>query len=233
MSLFSDAIKDWVDEENLIGSSPHPTKWSTGNALLETAIAITMEVELNGSNSNVSLLRRLVGGMGSCLVTERSFNKNPMRLDQITHDDLLAAAATQRIVSTSFATHIVKYGQRNGWDLSNNGQKYWDAQAKPWEVAFYELVAGQKTSFFNKTALIIEITISFIVAAFKKGNPSGERLTWLRLIALKGCSQIIDVIMPFWHIAMNKKYGTVGNMMRAYYNNDSHPFVIFGNNLKF
>lgn len=233
MSKFSEEMNPWIDQDGLIGSSAHPPKWSTGNGLLETSIAIAMEIELNRSRSDISFLRRLVNGIEACRISETSFNKNPGRFDQITHDDLLAVASTQRLASTSFATHIVKYGQRNGWDLSNNGEKYWDAQAKPWDVAFYELSASKSTSMYNKGCLFTYILSSATAGALTKGNPGSHRLLWIQLLSIEGASPWLDLAIHIWRASMNNKYKTVGNMMKAYYSEPDHPFDIFGQQLKF
>ena len=80
---------------------------------------------------------------------------------------------------------------------------------------------------------MIEILISAVMGLFKKGSPSGHRLTWLKLLALHQMTPGLATVSVIWRMSMQRMYKNVGAMMRAYYNNDTHPFVVFGEKLKF
>lgn len=233
MSSFSDEMSRWIDQDNLIGSYPSPGKWTTGNAILETALAIAIEIEISGVKSDLSFLRRLISGIDACKVPGSTFNKNPGRVAQISHDDLIGAASTQRIASTSFASYITKYGEENGWDLSNDGSLYWDAQAKPWEIAFYQLCSGKRCSLYNLFLFMIEILASFVGVILSRASYSGLRLMWLKLKAIRGISPVLDLAGSLWCVAMARRFNNLGEVMRLYYEKDGHPYVQYGRAITF
>lgn len=233
MSEFSKTMMDWIDEDELIGSSIHPGKWSTGNPQLETVICIAYEITLEGRGADIDFLRLLIGGLSG---TERDpgiFDKNPGRKDEITHDDVKALACTQHIASTMFATELVNRGEVNGWFLGNTDYAYWDMIAKPWDVAFYKFAASRTPALYQALSLIFLILMEALMAALKRSNPSNHRLTWLCLLAIKECHPVLRLSAKLWSKAMAKLYGNVGNMMEQYYKNPNHPYAVFGQKILF
>lgn len=232
MSGFSDAVSSWIDPDGLIGSQPNPPKWTTGNPLLETGIAVAMEVALFGRNADVEFIKKLMDAIGRCQTPEGSFNKNPGRTDQITHDDLKAVATASRISGAPYAKTLASLGKKTGWNLSNTGSSYFEGYAKPWDQAIYLMCAGDVASW----ELMLMLYGSIAVSGFSSGA-SGHRLTWLTSLALDKINPMLDRDFSLWRKCMRSRYGSVGMMMFEYYGGNSnalsHPYVKYGKLLPF
>lgn len=233
MSAFSEDMKPRIDSDDLVGDgSLNPKIRSTGNAILESATAILYEITLGGVTPDREFILRLLGGVMKCRLESGSFNKNPGRPDQITHDDLKAAAAISRLVATVsswvLAQGVVDLGKKTGWNLSNTGSVYPDALARPWDVAFYKLCDLEEPAYYETATLVGSI----IVDAFIK-NPSNNRLMWLSLRAVQGININVDLAGAPWKRSMRGKYQNVGNMMGEYYKNPQHPYAVWGQSLPF
>lgn len=236
MGQFSESISQWRDSDGLIGSSPNPQKWSSGNQLLETSIACVYEVLLNGRSADIDFLRSSQSAIAACQDSDGSFDKNPGRPDQITHDDLKAIAAMSRICSMPFARAICDFGDAHNWMLSNTGVPYWEAYAKPWDKAQYMLCASRKPAWYEMALS----DLSIVDDAFF-GDVSSNRITWLLATALVGVDPYLDLCFSIWRRQMRKRYPSIGHMMYAYYGADPknqaqallHPYVIYGRALTF
>lgn len=234
MSEFSEAIKPWIDQDGLIGSCQNPTKWSSGNALLETAIACVMEKKLSSQNIDLEFILSFQKAIGRCQNLDGSFDKNPGRSDQITHDDLKGVAAVSRICGMPFAKDIVDFGMANKWfvfwNLTNTGRPYPEALARPWDKAFYKLCASVPLSLFEPSLL----SASVIIDA-KYGDPSSHRLTWLMSESIDLWGGVVKSSFDMWRSSMRKKYGTLGGINLEYYGASkiNHPFITFGDQINF
>jgi hypothetical protein len=236
-SPFVEAITPYLDQDGLVGSCPNPTKWSSGNPLLETSIACAFEVLLNGKDADSVFLKARQDAILACKDPKGLFDKNPGRYDQITHDDLKPIASLSRLCGMPFAEMIVEFGKKNNWVLSNTGFPYWDAYAKPWDQAFYLIANKETPSWFSSPFLY-----SSIIFDGFKGDTSSNRLTWLAEISSKGVSPFLDFSFQIWARSMRKRYVTVGGMMFEYYGGKDpsradfarlHPYVRFGRLIAF
>jgi hypothetical protein len=234
VATFVEAISAYIDPDGLIGNRPNPLKWSTGNAIEETAMACAIEVALNGkSGVDKQFLRDRVDAISRCRTGDGGFlSKNPGRPDEITHDDLIPAAALSRICGVGFAKLINDFGDSNEWILSNTGRIYWDARTKPWQRAFYRLADTRKPTWDEG----IELGIAYIVDAFS-GHPSSNRLSWIQAQAISGMGTWLDSCIAVWSARMRVRYGTVGDMMFEYYQKTdearAHPYSRYGKLISF
>lgn len=230
MSAFIDACKPYLDQDGMIGSCPNPTKWTTGNPHLESAIACAIELQLNGLNYDKPFVNGIVSSIEKCKNPDGSFDKNPGRTDQITHDDLKADAALTRLCDAPMGKDIYDFGNAHNWVLSNTGFPYWDASVKPWDKAFYTLCVLTSPAWYETICLCLSI----IFDSFW-GDPSSNRLSWLMLLALEGLNPFVDLSFVIWRKMMRKKYTTVGGLMFSYYGASgiNHPYVVYGRVLSF
>lgn len=224
----SRAFSLYLDSDGLIGSGPNPSKWSTGNALMETSIACLLETLINGRASDLDFLIARKDAILSCQSDNGLFNKNPGRRDQITHDDLISIASTQRVCGFPFADMIASFGQNHEWALSNTNQWYWDACAKPWDKAFYLMAKGLSPAWYESLAMAVSVLVNGWC-----GDVSNNRLAWIMSESIKGISADTDLVFFIWKKLMKKKYGDLGVLMLQYYGKPEHPFVIFGSKVLF
>jgi hypothetical protein len=233
---FSEDISAWIDEENLVGNQKNPPRHSSGNGILETAMTIAYEVELGENSQNTSLIQKLVSGISACKSSNGSFDKNLGRPDQITRDDLLAAASTQKIAGTSFADYLVGLGGKTGWDLKNTATSYPSGFAKPWDVAAYKLMSStpDTITYFEILALVLSISWATLQCAFGKSDPSGDRLRWLMHLSICSINMLVDFAAILWSYAATARYGSVGGLQKIYYTETpDHPFITHGATLSF
>ncbi len=216
---FAEEIITYIDQDNLIGARPNPEKWSTGNALIETGTALMILKKRN--EYNLELLQRLSNGIKAC-ETGGTYNKNPGRTDEITHDDLIGVIAGYYcafgVGPKSF--RFVQYGISHGWDLSNTGKPYFTGFAKPWHIAFYMLAAGLKPSLWDKLSLFVSILLNGFLSM---SDASGKKLTWLMVESIQGRDGFIDLVIKIWRRRINKVYGGIQGVMAMYYG-ENHPF---------
>lgn len=221
-----------IDEDGLVGSSEHPTVRSSGNPLLDTAVSCIYEVKLNGRNADIGFLKDRESAIAKCQNPDGTFNKNPGRPDQITHDDLMAAAALTRACGMPFARTISAHGRANQWNLSNTGLPYPEAFARPWDIPIYTISASEGADWDRTWYL----AMSVLVNAFQ-ADPGNHRVMWVASQGFKGVYNNIDLALLYWSRKMTAKYETVGGMMEAYLpkNSDSwnHPYVVYGRKIKF
>lgn len=229
--MFSVDIRAYLDEDYLIGRTPSPQKWSTGNALLETAIAVRYMHIINPKDT--SFLEGCVKGINSCKAPNGSFNKNPGRDAEITHDDLMGAASTQGIGGSHIAEDLVQLGEATGWNLGNTGAPYFTAYTKPWHVAAYKLMAKKVPTYYEVILLCVTTLFQTVRCLLKKSSPSGDRLRWLQSEAIGEANLFVDLTFLLWAIAARKRYTNVGNLHKEYYGNSSHPFVVYGKLITF
>jgi hypothetical protein len=231
---FMEDLRPWIDADGLVGNQPNPKPWSSGNQLLETAFAVLYADKLV---PNADHMEPLVTAMWRCQLPSGSFQKNPGRPDEITHDDLIAAAAMKRIAggtaAESMANRLAALGERTGWDLGNTGEFYQDAQARPWHVAYYKLAATRTPAWYELASMVVETLWGALSLARGKTDPGGDRLRWLRLEAVAEASPWLQVSAFVWRLAARRAYVSPGTMMEWYYNTPSHPYARWGHNLLF
>lgn len=208
--MFINDLDLWIDEQNLIGSSPNPSKWSTGNPPLETGIAILISRLLAQENS--STINQLKTGILNCKSANGLINKNPDRPDQITHDDLIGACvfpAGAEIVSTFVENHLY---------FSNTGSIYWDAIRSNLYRAYFKLAANKSPSFLELMAIYVYLWLF-------PANFSDLRLNWVILEVLKDKGHIWMYFYKVFIGRVKDRYGSVKNVLSGYYGNSDHVLV--------
>ena len=210
-------LQCWIDEDGLIGNKKFPEKWSSGNAILETSFAIHL-IEKNESVIIPKLYLDLKRAILNCKSENGLFNKNPGRLDQITHDCLIGAAAS----SVEAARQICHFGMKNNWVMSNTGKLYWNAISRPQNIAFYKYASGliYKPTWYQK--LMLNIDLEFI-----PNDPSGLRLHYLKTYTLRGFSDYYEFLYQKTLNKINTSYKSLSDLMFEYYQNERHPFVLY------
>lgn len=206
---FSEELSEWIDEEGLVGNQLNPSKWSTGNPLLETSFGSLISEDLSYSD----LSDKLQNAIMSCKSDNGLFNKNPGRLDQITFDCLIGAASSSKRAANS----ICEFGSSNKWVMSNTGKIYWTAVSKPQYIAFYKIAAGRNPSLVEQTLLLASL-------AFSAKDPSGKRLEYLILRTCKNYSWIFKMLFN----RFIKKIGSMKQVHKEYYQNSEHPYCKYG-----
>jgi hypothetical protein len=226
MQTYWEAIKDWLDKDNLVGSRKFPEPWSTGNGLLETGIALTIGMKLSG-NLDVEVLKRIQSGIDACLVRDEKgniirglFNKNPGRKDEITHDCIIGVVAGSRASGMQFHYDVALFGTVHGWEFCNTGRPYFTAYSKPWHVAFYKFAAGVRPAAYEEILLAAQL----IFSAFKS-NVSGLRLSWLMMSTVSKSSTLMEMVSHLFFWQMKKRFKDLSGLMQQYYGNAEHPFV--------
>lgn len=214
-------IAAWTDEDNLIGDSPNPSKCSTGNPIVETAMALMFHKVLKSLDQ--SILGRLWNGLMGLQIYPGLFNKKKCGNDQITRDDILAMAACSRFIDGIVHYQICTHGENNGWSFVNNESEgaSWSARLKPDDIAVIKLIAGRSISIWESLYLYC----SFSFSALTVSSTSGLRLKWMILKAIEGRDRILDIIGKFLTSRVNKKFGGIKGVNLSYYGNSEHPFV--------
>ncbi len=232
MSDFSVEMEKRLDLDGLVGRGENPTPWSDGNPILETVIAVIYEIEIGGVHANKAFLARLADAVGRCQLPNGSFDKNPERPDQITHDDLKPAAGLTRILNVPetrpLAARLCALGESNGWNLSNTGLPYWNAFARPWDVAYYRLCNTKTPSWYELALLCLSYGLSSVLLLAGKTNPSGDRIRWVCLNAVWGANPWLDAMFYIWCWSATRAYVNVGTMMGWYYGDLNHQYVRWG-----
>lgn len=218
---FDVEITAWIDEDNLVGASPAPSKCSTGNPIVETAMALMFHKILGSSDQ--SILGRLWNGLMSLQVYPGLFNKKKCGDDQITRDDILSMAACSRFIDGIVHYQICTHGENNGWSFVNNPEQgaAWSARLKPDDIAVIKLIAGRSISIWESLFLYCSFSFSAITAS----STSGLRLKWMILKAIEGRDRILDVIGKVLNFRVNKKFGGIKGVNLSYYGNENHPLV--------
>lgn len=208
----------------------NPPHWSTGNAILETAMACAYETILNGRSADKYFLLERQHAFSQCQNKDLSFNKNPGRTAQITHDDLKALACVSRLCGMPFAQDIVNFGTLNKWCLSNTSHMYWDAIAKPWDKNLYLMCTGKLGDIFEYWSMLVGVVVD---AYF--GSASDHRIVWLMSVAIGEFDTWTKIAFGIWKKRMRKQYVTVGSLQYDYYEAGSqdHPYVKYGKIISF
>jgi hypothetical protein len=227
---FVSEISRFIDADGLVGTCANPKRWSGGNQLEETALAAVIEVVLNRENADKVFLRSLSDAIGGCQNPDGSFNKNPGRPDQITHDDLLCVAAASRVCGMPWAREIVKWGERTGWVLSNTKDPYWDAEVKPWQHATYLMCASVTPAWYESVLNCLSFA-----RGDRSGVPSSDRIAWITSLAIRGQRPFVDISIDLWRSGAKKRYLSVGDLMVKYYgmSGGDRPFCVYGSLISF
>ena len=162
----------WVDADHLIGAKDHPEKWSSGNALLDTATVLNLLL------SNDPHFEDLLDGINRCRSIYGAYDKNPGRPDEITHDDLIGVAS----ISPFYARELCADMEKQHGFLSNTGKRYFTAWVKPWHRAFYQLMAGHQVSYIYLLAFCLQL----LLMGMRRTDASGSKLVLLQTKALLG-----------------------------------------------
>ena len=109
---------DYNDYQVTIDKNPGP--WSTGNGMMHTGLVMCMYEALGLLNSvdkmkfktAVSLVQKSPG----------LYHRNPGRLDQNAHDDLIGIAAGSMVTDSKFHKDIANHGLKNFFIWNNDGE---------------------------------------------------------------------------------------------------------------
>jgi hypothetical protein len=210
---FEEEIVLWLDADGFMGVEKHPSRWSTGNAVLETAIAVHVA---RAQGCDQHLIGYLLDAAAKCWYGN-ALHKNPGRPDQITHDDLIGFAT----MAPEFASLIANVGVRNGWDLSNSNASYWDAQVPPWIQSYY--LASSQTFDPGMWGSIL-FWVMACLGAFTAGI-SGIRL-WYLMVSNRP-PKYGSVFKPIFDAILRVKHGSFKKIQEKYYGNADHILVRF------
>lgn len=208
---YEEIIKTYIDPNGLIGAHQYPEKWSTGNGILLTTLA-----RIIAPISQIQGLLFLLA-ITQCENPRFSgiFFKNSGRTDQISHDDMIAAAYW-------CSEDVFNRIENHGWVLSNTGKFYWDAWVKPWHRAYYLLMAGKSHRLYELLLALMLITDGI----FNKKDSSGKIVNFLICKCLKNKSKIVDFGIRMWENTTIRRWGSYRDIFKTYFG-PNHPFSIF------
>lgn len=210
MTDFEKELRTWIDQDGLVGNQPNPPKWSTGNAVLETAIAIKLATK----HELKDLVAELKQAMANCWYNN-ALHKNPNRTDAITHDDLLAFAATDR----SFADKVCNVGVRNGWNLANVDKDYYTAHAKPWHQSAYLALSNEfECGLWDSLILGVWLILGAFAASY-----SGIRLMWL--VGLSAKFKYDWLFLGLFNVIFKARFKSIKEANSGYYKTSEHILV--------
>lgn len=212
---FEKEIKQWVDIDGLIGNKKNPEKWSTGNALLETAFVYKIAKD----QKSLRWMLALEDAVARCFVGGMLF-KNPGRKDEITHDDIVGFAS----VNEQLADLICQWGERTGWVLSNTGKDYFTANVKPIHQIYYKAASKSfKVSAWEAIFFWLNAILGILMA-----HVSGARMLWL----MRNCRPPkFDLIFgPIFDLIFKRRFKSVKNVHIEYYNTTDHITVRYCSN---
>jgi hypothetical protein len=211
MTEFESDLLMWLDADGLMGNKKNPERWSTGNAVLETAIAHQVCLD----RKETILAAKLESSVIRCWYGS-ALHKNPGRVDQITHDDLIGFAS----MHAELASLIANVGVRNGWNLSNQASVYFDSQANLAHQAYY-LAASDVFECGLWGSLVF--WISACLSAFVS-DLSGIRLSYL-MVNNRPPKQMAWLFRPAFDFLFKKRFKSFQNVLLEYYGNKDHVLV--------
>lgn len=233
---FRDEIEVYFDKDGLIGTSPHPKKWSGGNQILDTAQRI---IYLHDTK-NLTIEDKLQYSRATLKCEDRFgiINKNPERPDEITHDCIIGHVVASALTGTGFEfrfLYFIKVAKWYPWlwVASNTGKLYWTAIVKPWHKAFYKHMAQpfvSPPSILGYTWLAVSILHD---AIFNKKNASDKKVMWVMIYGLlqrkiksKYSRWVIVRAIAVWFVCF-ERLGAEPWMMTEYYKTQSSlsPFA--------
>ena len=200
---FTGAISEYLDADGLIGTHKNPTPVTNGNPIVSSAVAVCID----------PASRELLEPGVLMLKADRFYRKKARSEDQITHDDVIGLCAF-------VPQHVYEFGSKHFWIMSNTGKIYWDAIAKPQQIAYYKLV--------NKrfTMLAPFLFLSLAMGAIFKGNASDRQLSYIIVKTLPK-TFFMNIACKLWYWGVKKHWGSMRRVMFEYYNDSNHPFCVY------
>ena len=205
MTEFDQEIKDWIDYDGLVGNKKNPEKWSTGNAILETAFAYQIAKERTSFRWMHALEESVLGCFQKGVL-----NKNPGRTDQITHDDIVGFCS----INPQLADLVCQWGNKTGWVLSNTGENYFTANVKPWHRAFYLAASSSnRVSVYDGAIFWAAAILGVFTSSY-----SGVRLWWLMI----NTNPPYPALKSFWNTLFKLRHGSLKKVQTEYYDTINH-----------
>jgi hypothetical protein len=155
------------------------------------------------------------------------FDKNPplsdvgRRADDITHDDLLAVSMASSVFGLRYAADMCDRGIRTGWFMSNNGEQYYTAHAKPWHIAAYMIAGDVKPDSWSLAMLAISCLLN---AFFSFEDSGGKRLTWVILEGTARKNPLMDLVYRIWRWNIKRVLGSVTRIF-IINKGEGHPYA--------
>lgn len=233
MSGFRSDLKFFINDfTGLVGVTPNPIGWSSGNPIVETATAYVFLKKLGILQPSDAL--EVSKAFSYCLPSVDSFyTKTPFSQDNASHDDIVGLVAGYSVCGEAqglefLEEDIIQYGKRHFWVLSTSGKFYWDALTKPWNYAYYMLAAGHNPGFIAQSFLALAIIVD---ALANKNNSSDKKLIWLMLETLKGDNRVVKWAASVWRRRLITQWGSLENVFKTYYG-PNHLFTLYAGALK-
>ena len=199
----------------------------TGNPLTDYGLGLLILslqkdfLDLDASIAAETLRRMEMGHLWA-----KKFNGDgTLSPDEITKDDIIGlltmgvAGAKYSLALYGIPAHIVNVGMRTGWCLSNTGEPYPSAFARPWDVALYTLIADRRPTLWDHALLVGQIVVDALIT--KPNDPSSKRLMYMGLWCVAGKSAVVDLAATFWTWRIGKRYGGLPGILAAYHGKDS------------
>lgn len=225
---FREDIYGYTSGIGLVGATPNPNGWSSGNVLVETGQACIFLKKLGLLDPNDANTK--AAALSYCLPKDGFFSKLPGVESSASHDDVIGIVSTYAIcggICTEFLNEdIIEYGKDHWWVLSTTGKFYWDALTKPWHYAYYMLAADKNPNIIAMLSLIFVILYD---ALFNKKDSSGAKLIWMMIESLQGKSKLVSLTGRFWHSRIKKTWGSVQDIFKIYYG-PNHIFTKYSEN---
>lgn len=218
---FREALFEYTSSfTGLIGVTPNPAGWSSGNPLTETGTACIFLKKLGLLNIDDAPVK--AAAYSYCLPKDGFFSKLPGVKSNASHDDVIGIVAgysTCGFLCREFLQDdIIEYGQHHWWVLSTSGKFYWDAMTKPWHYAYYMLASGNTPNILARASLAAFVVFD---ALFNKTNSSDKKLIWMMLETTPK-----TLYHRFWYWRLKNTWGNMQKVFNTYYG-PNHIFTIY------
>lgn len=210
MGDYATELLEWIDANGFVGRRPKPAPFEEGNPLLQNGVAVVIAFLKNDVSSDV--VKWFEKSVRSLQVTPGIYNKKPGTRDQITRDDLYGVVAGSVHAGLNLHYEVMAYCEKHKGFMSNTGEIYWSAIARPYDIAFYKLAAGADPNLWELATLAVALACDM----FNRSSASEKRLMWLVVKTIRGRSVWFDLVGKIWMFMTRRFWGSMQRVMVAY-----------------
>lgn len=233
----------WISETGLgrldpfpgdsqIGPDGRETVMNENGILFETYFLITAAISRINIMPHAVYLKDVVDSLRT-KTHPGLFNRQPHG-DAPVHrheaqDNYAAIAGLGTWIGYNYASDILAWGERHGYNYNNVNPEVWDIkqQRQGGEIAYYKAMAGYVPTIWEW----IWLMGGLLAGAFSKNGASDSMLSWMRMYFLNQVDLpttwqklSMEIITPLWKQIKILRLGTLESIFRQYFRKDS-PIV--------